>query len=124
MEATGKALDRLSELVAFEELSQVEKDAFIQRFEFCYELMWKCGKDYLVGYHGLYEASPKKVIRKLCEIGILNDEDTEKALKMADDRNLIAHTYDEEFANKLIEKIYDYEKLMKKWYNAMKNKEK
>ncbi|MBR3623797.1 MAG: HI0074 family nucleotidyltransferase substrate-binding subunit [Selenomonadaceae bacterium] len=124
MESAGKAVDRLSELVAHEELSQVEKDAVIQRFEFCYELMWKCGKDYLAGYHGLYEASPKKVIRKLREVSLLNDEETEKALKMADDRNLIAHTYDEELANKLIKKIYDYEKLMKKWYNAMKNKEK
>ena len=31
----------------------MERDGFIQRFEFCFEIMWKCGKDYLQDVEGL-----------------------------------------------------------------------
>ncbi|MBO6177796.1 MAG: nucleotidyltransferase substrate binding protein [Selenomonadaceae bacterium] len=114
-------MDRLSELVDYEELSPIEKDALLRRFEICFEVMWRCANEYLHHYHYLYEASPKKTIRMFREIGIFNDEEMKKASDMTDDRNSIYEVYDEELANKLIEKIYDYEKLMKKWYNSMKN---
>ncbi len=119
MEAAGRALARLGEIAEKEELSEIEKDGFIQRFEFCFEILWKCGKDYLLSVHGLEAASPKKVIRLLREVGLFSDAEAEKALLMADDRNMTVHTYDGDFANALVKRIYDYEILLRKWYEAM-----
>ena len=40
-------------------------------------------------------------------------------LKMVDDRNLTAHTYDEQFVIALAERIRDYEKFLQMWYAQM-----
>ena len=85
METAGRALNKLHEGVEKKELTEIERDGLIQRFEFCFEIMWKCGKDYLFDRDGLAVASPKKVIRALCEVGVLSDAETEKALQMVDD---------------------------------------
>ena len=82
--------------------------------------MWKCGKDYLLDREGLDVASPKKVIRSLREVGLFSDEETEQALKMVDDRNLTAHTYDETMAVALAQRIIEYEKLLLEWLMRMK----
>ncbi|MBR2215228.1 MAG: HI0074 family nucleotidyltransferase substrate-binding subunit [Selenomonadaceae bacterium] len=115
----ANALNRLRELTEKETLSAVERDALIQRFEFCFEIMWKCGKDYLLDMDGLDAASPRKVIRLLREVGVLDDEETEQALSMAGDRNLTAHTYDEKTAITIATRICDYEPLMRNWHQRM-----
>lgn len=118
-QGAARALARLHEAVSKDNLSEIERDGLIQRFEFCFEIMWKCGKDYLYDREGLDVASPKKVIRCLREVGIFSDVETEQALKMVDDRNLTAHTYDEEMAKELAERIYSYEPLLYDWYRKM-----
>lgn len=115
-----KALERLHEGTVKESLTEMERDGLIQRFEFAFEIMWKCGKDYLLDKDGLEAASPKKVIRTLREVGLFSDEETETALKMADDRNLTAHTYDEKMAVALAERIIVYERLLAEWFRRMK----
>ena len=119
METAGRALNKLHEGVEKKELTEIERDGLIQRFEFCFEIMWKCGKYYLFDRDGLAVASPKKVIRALCEVGVLSDAETEKALQMVDDRNMTAHTYDEKYAIALAERIKDYEKLLQAMYKRM-----
>lgn len=114
-----RALDRLHEGVVKESLTEMERDGLIQRFEFAFEIMWKCGKDYLLDREGLEAASPKKVIRLLREVGLFTDEEAERALQMADDRNLTAHTYDEKMALALAEKIRSYDKLLAEWLERM-----
>ena len=57
----------------------------------------------------------------LREVGIFSDEETEQALKMVDDCNLTAHTYDEDMAKELAERIYVYEALLQDWYKKMVN---
>ena len=123
LELAANALDRLGELTEKETLSEVERDALIQRFEFCFEIMWKCGKDYLLDMDGLEAASPRKVIRLLREVGILDDEETTLALALADDRNLTAHTYDEKTAIAIAKRICDYEPLMRSWHQRMTGRE-
>ena len=115
-----KALTKLHEGVQKESLTEMERDGLIQRFEFAFEIMWKCGKDYLLDREGLDVASPKKVIRSLREVGLFSDEETEQALKMVDDRNLTAHTYDETMAVALAQRIIEYEKLLLEWLMRMK----
>ena len=120
MKKTGDALARLHEVAIRDDLSDLERDGFIQRFEFCFEILWKCAKDYLRDVEGLDAASPKKVIRMSREVGLLTDEETEQALEMANDRNQTSHMYDEQMAIELVERIKGYDALMQRWYRKMK----
>ena len=120
MKKAGDALARLHEVAIRDELSDLERDGFIQRFEFCFEILWKCAKDYLRDVEGLDAASPKKVIRMSREVGLLTDEETEQALEMANDRNQTSHMYDEQMAIELVERIKGYDALMRRWYRKMK----
>ena len=115
----GQALQRLHELALHTELTEVERDALIQRFEFSFEIVWKVAKDYLSVEEGIDAASPKKVIRSCREVGLLDEAETRLALVMADDRNLTAHTYDEEFAQQMVTKIVEYDLLLRCWYEKM-----
>lgn len=110
-----RALAKLHELAVKPDLSDVERDALIQRFEFSFELLWKCDKEYLYVEEGIDAASPKKVIRCCRELGLLDDEQTREALQMADDRNLTTHTYDETFAQAVVERIRRYAPLLQLW---------
>lgn len=47
METAKKILTKLHELAVKPDLSEVERDALIQRFEFSFELLWTCAKEYL-----------------------------------------------------------------------------
>jgi len=109
------ALVKLHELAVKANLSDVERDALIQRFEFSFELLWKCAKEYLYVVEGIDAASPKKVIRCCRELGLLDEGQTQKALQMADDRNLTSHTYDETFAKAVVERIRSYDPLLQFW---------
>ena len=120
MKKAGDALARLHEVAIRDELSDLERDGFIQRFEFCFEILWKCAKDYLRDVEGLDAASPKKVIRMSREVGLLTEEETEQALEMANDRNQTSHLYDEQMAIELVERIKGYDALMQRWYRKMK----
>lgn len=110
-----RVLTKLHELAVKPDLSDVERDALIQRFEFSFELLWKCAKEYLYVVEGIDAASPKKVIRCYRELGLLDDEQTREALQMADDRNLTTHTYDETFAQAVVERIRRYAPLLQLW---------
>ena len=123
MEKAGDALRRLHEVIVRDDLNELERDGLIQRFEFCFEILWKCGKDYLRDVEGLDAASPKKVIRMSREVGLLTDEETERALNMANDHNQTAHMYDEQMAIALVERIRGHEALMQQWYQRMKSAE-
>lgn len=124
MKKAEDALARLHEIVIVEHLTEVERDALIHRFEFCFEILWKCAKDYLRDVEGFDAAAPRKVIRLSREVGLLTDEETERALEMVNDRNLTSHTYDEQMAVMLVEHIKTYEPLMQQWHQRMKQAEK
>lgn len=65
-------------------------------------------------------ASPKKVIRSCREVGVLSDEETEQALKMADDRNLTTHAYDESFIESLLRRLPMYDTVLHHWLQQIK----
>ncbi|VAX36099.1 Protein of unknown function DUF86, Caur_2869 group [hydrothermal vent metagenome] len=80
--------------------------ALIQTFEFTYELGWKTIKDFLQ-YEGVKKVSfPREVIKYGFHHHII--EEGQDWINMMDDRNLMAHTYDEEKANKAIHNITQY----------------
>ena len=119
MAAAWRALARLREATSKESLSDIERDGMIRRFGLSFDLLWKCGKEYLRDHEGLEAASPKKVIRLLREVGLFDMAETEQFLLMADDRNMTARTYDEELAKKMEVRIRRYEELMRTWYLRM-----
>ena len=120
LESAERALRHLQELAAKQERSEVERDAMIHRFEFTFELAWKAAKEYLREEEGIDAASPKKVIRICREIGMMTEEQTEQMLLMADDRNLTAHAYDEEMAERIAERIRGHAELLGIWLEKMK----
>lgn len=119
LKTAEKALHKLHEIAEKNEINEIERDALIQRFEFTFEIMWKCGKDYLRNVEGIEVASPKGVIRHFREIGIFDNTQTEQALQMVDDRNLTTHTYDETFALEIAKRVIEYEILLREWYFKM-----
>ncbi len=82
--------------------SELENDGVIQRFEFCFELMWKAGKVVLAD-RGITVSSPKETLKEMFRQGWLEDE--AKAVEMMYDRNLMSHTYDKNSADKALARI-------------------
>lgn len=119
LETAKKALCKLHEIAVKNEMNEIERDALIQRFEFAFEIMWKCGKAYLSVIEGIDVASPKGVIRHFREIGMFDEVQTDQALQMADDRNLTTHTYDEAFALEIAKRVIAYEGLLWEWHRKM-----
>ena len=77
------------------ELSDLEKEGVIQRFEYTFELAWKTLKDYLI-YNGVAfdQITPRSVIKEAFAAKIIKDGQT--WIDMLEQRNLMAHTYDRE----------------------------
>lgn len=73
-----------------EDLSNLEKEGFVQRFEYTLELAWKTLKDYLLE-QGFDLASPKEVIRQAFQNEIITDG--EVWMEALSRRNLTSHTY-------------------------------
>ena len=118
----AKANLRLLEAVRLPDPSELERDAIIQRFEFTFEALWKAAQYYLFVVEGLDIASPKGVIRACREVGIFNEKESMLALKMADDRNLTVHTYNEVLAVAIYQRILKYQGLLVAWQERMEVK--
>ena len=99
--------------------SEVEQAGVIQFYEMTFELAWKTLKDYLQE-EGFEVKSPKATIKQAIQIEFIDDPYA--WLDALEDRNLTAHTYDQETANRVyssIKKIYF--PLIKKLYNTLNN---
>lgn len=98
------AVMRLGEAVAEPE-TDMARDSVIQRFEFSFELTWKTLQLYLE-HQGLEAGSPRQALKSAFVQGIVpNEEETDVWLKMLEDRNLTTHTYHEDLAKKIYQKI-------------------
>jgi nucleotidyltransferase substrate binding protein (TIGR01987 family) len=90
-----RAIQLLQEVPELElgQLSLLEKEGIIQRFEFTLELAWKTLKDKME-FDGLLleRISPRMVVKEAYKSKYIDDIET--WLKMINDRNLLSHTYD------------------------------
>jgi nucleotidyltransferase substrate binding protein (TIGR01987 family) len=111
-----KALDTFKEILN-EPFSIIVRDAAIQRFEYCFEVIWKLLKEYLDKKEGIICNSPKSCFREAYSVQILTKEETIDALEMTDDRNLTSHAYIEEVAQKIFKKLETYFNLISKIFN-------
>jgi len=113
-----KALKTIEEVVPnYKNLSELEKDGLIKRFEFTFEMSWKVMQDYLIatGYTGL--KGPRNVIKQLGNDGLLNAFDWQEILKT---RNELTHIYDELLSRTEFDKIiFDYVPIFLKFKQEM-----
>jgi len=99
----NKAYKQLSEAVnRYPNLSDLEKEGLIQRFEYTFELAWKTLKDYLES-KGVTVAFPRDVFKEAFSSQIISEG--EVWIDMLDNRNMMAHTYEESVFNEVIAKI-------------------
>jgi nucleotidyltransferase substrate binding protein (TIGR01987 family) len=101
-------------------LSKLEKEGVIQRFEYTYELGWKTLKDYLE-YQGIKVSLTRDTIKEAFAAQIIDNG--QAWIDMLEDRNLTSHTFDEAKTNEILEKIDNiYFNEIMKVYNYLKGK--
>lgn len=91
IEQYQKAL-RVLAVALKEPKTDIVRDATIQRFEFCVELAWKTARKVM----GTATSALKQVVREMAQAGLVSD--VELWLDAIDQRNLSAHTYNEDLA--------------------------
>lgn len=114
IEDFSKALSRLED--AFQKNnhpSELEVDGILQRFEFTFELAWKCMKEYLEKEGVLFSlGSPRDVIQKAFQYHLI--EEGEIWIKMMLSRNDLSHLYDDAKSREIYGEIKkEYLRLLK-----------
>lgn len=101
------------------ELTQLEKEGIIQRFEYTWELAWKVVKDYL-NHEGviLDKITPASVIKTAFEAKIINNGDV--WMKALDARNKMSHVYNlKKFEEVIAEIQAEYLSILDELYMSM-----
>lgn len=92
--------------------TDIVRDSTIKRFEYSFDIIWKTLKRHLFTSEGLAAASPKSVFREALRVGLLSEREAEHAIRMTDDRNKTAHTYDAGDAQEVYRHIRKYYPLL------------
>ena len=119
LDLAEKALRTLQEILA-SSFSEVVRDAAILRFTCTFEAVWKAAQLYLAFKENLEVGSPVGAIRGCWKAGILDEVQTEAALRMAKDRDLTVHTYYEQLAVEVFARLPDHAELLSIWLRHMR----
>ena len=119
LQIARQAVSTLLKVVGKEQVSDIERDAAIQRFGYSFEATWKAAQLYLREFEGVEQASPKGVIRATFQVGLLDENQTDLALNMTDQRNLTVHTYNEDLAKAIYKKLAGFAYLMTIWLDKI-----
>lgn len=100
-----KTLSLLERIIANAQENWTETDvlASIQAFEMTSELSWNLLKDYMEAQGLNFQPTPKEIYRQAFKHQIVDDGQV--WLDVLKARNLASHTYNEETANELVDKI-------------------
>lgn len=102
-----------------DDLSEIEKMALIQAFEFTFELAWKVLKDYLQEVEGYNVGGPRPVLRQAYQSGHIQDGAV--WLEALQIRNQTVHTYNDLLMEETVAFIHHaFSPLARNWYNAFK----
>ena len=107
-----KAFGELSAAVARGSYDKLSQAGLIQMFELSFELAWKTLKDKLE-YDGLKANSPRDTLKIAFQNNYIKNG--ELWIEALDNRNLLAHTYDEERSNEAKDLIRG------KYFNLLKD---
>ncbi|MES2627448.1 MAG: HI0074 family nucleotidyltransferase substrate-binding subunit [Bacteroidota bacterium] len=86
-----KAFQRLKESLELEQLSELERNGVVQRFEFTLELAWKTMKDFLENEGFQFKPTPKETIRQAFQAGFITD--AQPLIDGFEIRNELSHDY-------------------------------
>ena len=115
-ETFKKAFSKLKEFIETDNGSEKDKAAIIHAYEYTFELWWKSLQRYLQDFETITEFGPGSTIRNAFQYGLI--EDGQDYMDLLKDRNLIAHTYKENVATEIYQRIlekhiYTLEKFIK-----------
>lgn len=101
-----KALAQLKKFIDKGDLSELEKQGLVKAFEYTYELSWNTLKDFLEyqGKSGLIGS--RDVFRESFKENIIVDG--EEWMNMLKSRNLTIHTYNQETADEITDKVFNF----------------
>ena len=108
-ESYSKSLRRFEEILKKEKTVE-NCDSAIKRFEFTVELAWKTAQKFLRD-QDIVCRSPKECVKEAFKFGLIKDDP--RWVKMFDDRNLTAHTYDEKTAEEIYGRLPQYLDILK-----------
>jgi len=112
-QCSSGSTQQIADTIECDDLYRGLRDSAIQRFEYCTDLFWKYLKLFLeTGGKPSSSSAPVHIIRTCGVAGFISEKQSEQAIKMVKDRNLTSHTYWEELAEQIVEKIPDYYGLM------------
>ena len=115
-----KSLKRFEEVIG-QPKTTITRDAAIQRFEFTSELAWKSLQKFL-REQKIICRSPKECLAEAFKFGLIADD--ELWLKVLEDRNLTVHTYNEEVADEVYERLPNYLPLFEELNNKLNKSQK
>lgn len=121
LDAAKRALTQFNETLEMP-FTTIVRDATIQRFEFTFEACWKVAQHYLREKEGIDVNSPKAVARASLQQGLLSEKETHHLLKMADDRNLTVHVYNEPLAAAIFKRLPEHFRILKMWVEKIENR--
>lgn len=98
-----KAFALLQAAIAINKPSVVERAGLIQFFEMAFDLAWKLLKDFEEA-EGFSVKSPRDAIKQAFQAGIINQG--HQWMDALEDRNLTTHTYNEQTALAVEDKIH------------------
>jgi len=101
-----KAANKLKEATSLP-ASEINRDATIKRFEFCFELCWKLMQA-ILQENGIEAYGPKGSIREATKLGLIDNPKI--WLEFLKARNLTSHTYEEDIAKKIYNKVKKFNK--------------
>ena len=95
----------LKEFIETDNGSEKDKAAIIHAYEYTFELWWKSLQRYLQDFETITEFGPGSTIRNAFQYGLI--EDGQDYMDLLKDRNLIAHTYKENIATEIYQRILE-----------------
>lgn len=99
-----RALAKLQQFTSEPADTEREVAGIIQAFEFTFEQLWKSIQK-LAASEGVRVASPKAALEFALAKGLVRDADEPAWVEMLRDRNLTSHTYNQELAHQIAERI-------------------
>lgn len=91
-----------------EELLDTIKNGQLQKFEYTLELIWKTLKQFLKEEKGILTQGSKDTFREIATFIELSPNTVSEILKVIDDRNSLAHEYEEFIMNNIYPKLKNH----------------
>ena len=119
VQQAGQALATVQEAIAGDDGTVIRRNATLLRFAYTAEPLWKAQRAVLLAADGVETGSPKGTVREARTYGYLSDEDAKIATEALDARNLVLHSYKEQLARNLHQRIKAFLPVLERWHAAL-----